>query len=53
MTYSRSVIDLVILENDYAGTPTGQAILKKRWFTGYTNPWDRNAPPAPADGAEQ
>lgn len=41
------------IEKDYAGTPTGQAILKKRWFTGYTNPWDRNAPPAPADGAEQ
>ncbi len=37
------------ISNAYAATPTGKAVVKKRWFTGYTNPWKADAPD---DGVE-
>ena len=36
------------LGKDFAATPTGQAVIKKRWFTGETNPWSK-----PGDDAKE
>lgn len=32
------------MEKSLSGTPTGKAVLKKRWFTGTTDPWNETVP---------
>ena len=41
------------ISKEYAATPTGKAVVKKRWFNGYTNPWKANARSGAADGEEE